>query len=44
MNILLTSAGRRGYMVNYFKEALGEQGEVHVANSTKAFNCNEIRR
>lgn len=36
MNILLTSAGRRTYLVKYFKEALkmaGEPGEVHVANS-----------
>ncbi|KAA0944213.1 ATP-grasp domain-containing protein [Sporosarcina sp. ANT_H38] len=35
MNILLTSAGRRGYLVNYFKEALKKQGEIHVANSTE---------
>lgn len=34
MNILLTSAGRRGYLVDYFKEALGNQGEIHVANSS----------
>ncbi|MBO0588605.1 ATP-grasp domain-containing protein [Sporosarcina sp. E16_8] len=34
MNILLTSAGRRGYLVNYFKEALENQGEIHVANSS----------
>lgn len=34
MNILLTSAGRRGYLVRYFKEAIGETGEVHVGNST----------
>lgn len=33
MNILLTSVGRRAYMVKYFKEALGEDGEVHVSNS-----------
>lgn len=33
MNILLTSVGRRAYMVKYFKEALGETGEVHVCNS-----------
>ncbi len=35
MKILLTSAGRRGYLVKYFKEALGKNGEVHVANSSK---------
>ncbi len=36
MNILLTSAGRRTYLVEYFKEALkmaGEPGLVHAANS-----------
>ncbi|MEK5208051.1 ATP-grasp domain-containing protein [Psychrobacillus sp. FSL H8-0510] len=36
MNLLLTSAGRRGYLVNYFKEALGDGGEVHVANSVNS--------
>ena len=34
MNILLTSAGRRSYLVNYFKEALDGDGLVHVANSS----------
>ncbi|WP_018394780.1 GNAT family N-acetyltransferase [Bacillus sp. 37MA] len=34
MNILLTSVGRRSYLVNYFKEVLGETGSVHVANSS----------
>ena len=34
MNILLTSVGRRSYLVQYFKEALGTSGEVHVANSS----------
>lgn len=33
MNILLTSVGRRAYMVKYFKEVLMEDGEVHVCNS-----------
>ncbi|MGY5846890.1 ATP-grasp domain-containing protein [Salegentibacter sp. HM20] len=33
MNILLTSAGRRSYLVEYFKEALAGRGKVHVANS-----------
>lgn len=33
MNILLTSAGRRGYIVEYFKEALGKGGKVYVGNS-----------
>lgn len=34
MNILLTSVGRRSYLVKYFKEALGKNGEVHVSNSS----------
>lgn len=34
MNILLTSVGRRSYLVEYFKEALGESGEIHVSNSS----------
>lgn len=33
MNILLTSVGRRAYMVKYFQEALHGTGEVHVCNS-----------
>ncbi|RHW42796.1 ATP-grasp domain-containing protein [Neobacillus notoginsengisoli] len=34
MNILLTSVGRRSYLITYFKEALGEKGEIHVSNSS----------
>lgn len=33
MNVLLTSAGRRGYMVRFFKEALDGMGKVFVGNS-----------
>lgn len=33
MNILLTSAGRRNYLVKYFKEAIQDQGEIHASNS-----------
>lgn len=33
MNILLTSAGRRTYLVNYFKEALNGRGKVYASNS-----------
>ena len=33
MNVLLTSVGRRAYMVKYFKEALGGSGQIHVCNS-----------
>lgn len=38
MNVLLTSAGRRTYLVRYFREALkkaGCDGMVHAANSQK---------
>ncbi|MDO4962094.1 MAG: ATP-grasp domain-containing protein [Eubacteriales bacterium] len=33
MNVLLTSAGRRTYMVDYFKEALSGKGLLYAANS-----------
>lgn len=33
MNVLLTSVGRRAYMVKYFKEVLGNDGKVFVCNS-----------
>lgn len=33
MNILLTSAGRRAYLVRYFKEALASSGKVYASNS-----------
>lgn len=32
-NILLTSAGRRTYLVEYFKEAVAGKGKIHAANS-----------
>lgn len=34
INILLTSVGRRSYMVEYFQKALDGAGLVHVANSS----------
>lgn len=34
MNLLFTSAGRRGYLLDYFKAALKGKGEVHAANSS----------
>ncbi|WP_446787895.1 ATP-grasp domain-containing protein [Macellibacteroides fermentans] len=37
MNLLLTSVGRRTYMVNYFKEALRSNGLVHASNSVKTY-------
>lgn len=33
MNILLTSAGRRTYLINYFKSALNGAGKVFASNS-----------
>lgn len=42
LNILLTSVGRRSYLVEYFKKALNGRGLVHVANSSAvspAFQC-----
>ena len=33
MNVLLTSVGRRGYLVEYFKRAVGQNGIVIAANS-----------
>lgn len=33
MNILLTSVGRRAYMVKFFQQALAGNGSVHVCNS-----------
>lgn len=34
MNILITSVGRRSYLVEYFKKVIGDGGQVHVANSS----------
>lgn len=42
MNILLTSAGRRTYLVNYFRNSLSGIGKVHASNSSSdcpAFKC-----
>lgn len=34
VNLLLTSAGRRGYIVEYFKKVLGNEGKVYAGNSS----------
>jgi carbamoyl-phosphate synthase large subunit len=34
MNVLITCAGRRNYLVDYFKEAVGAIGKVYASNST----------
>lgn len=33
MNVMITSVGRRAYMVKYFRQALQGAGKVHVCNS-----------
>lgn len=33
-NVLITSVGRRTYLVRWFQEALAGEGEVHVVNSS----------
>ncbi|TWU37658.1 Carbamoyl-phosphate synthase large chain [Novipirellula aureliae] len=33
MNLLFTSSGRRGYLLDYFRSALDGRGEIHAANS-----------
>ncbi len=41
INILFTSVGRRSYLVQYFREALGNSGKLYATNSIKfstAFN------
>jgi len=35
MNILLTSVGRRGYLVNYFKQSIGSEGRVFGADNSR---------
>jgi carbamoyl-phosphate synthase large subunit len=32
MNILFTCAGRRNYLINYFKEILNESGKVYASD------------
>lgn len=33
INVMLTSVGRRAYLVNYFKEAIGDRGKVIATNT-----------
>lgn len=41
MNILLTSAGRRTYMVDYFKQALSGKGKVFASNSILTYTLKQ---
>lgn len=38
MNILLTSAGRRTYLIDYFKEVVGDNGKIHASNSVYTYS------
>lgn len=40
INLLITSVGRRNYIIQYFKEFMHEEDTIHVSNShhTSAFN------
>lgn len=41
MNILLTSAGRRTYLVEYFKHALNGRGKVYASNSIDTYTLHQ---
>ena len=41
MNILITSVGRRGYLVDYFKKSLKNNGLIHISNSEKYCSANK---
>lgn len=41
MNILLTSAGRRTYLINYFKAALKGEGLVYASNSVMTYSLSQ---
>lgn len=42
LNLLFTSAGRRSYLIKYFKEALDGQGKVYAANSSALSSALEV--
>ena len=44
MNILLTSVGKREYLIRYFRKALDHKGEIYVANSTPVAAFKEADR
>ena len=41
MNILLTSVGRRTYLINYFKEALNGGGKIFASNSMETYSLTQ---
>lgn len=44
MNILLTSAGRRSYLIKYFRQVLNGKGLVHASNSAYTIALQEADR
>lgn len=42
MNILITSVGRRGYLVDFFKKSLKNNGLIHISNSDRYCSANKI--
>jgi acetyl-CoA C-acetyltransferase len=40
MRVLLTSVGRRGYLVNYFKQVTGAAGYYQVPNAKRVATLN----
>lgn len=38
MNILLTSVGRRTYLIDYFKDSLNNQGKIHASNNSYSYS------
>lgn len=41
MNVLLTSVGRRTYMIEYFRKALANSGLVHASNSVLTYSLKQ---
>jgi len=41
MNILLTSVGRRTYLINYFQQALNGEGKVFASNSVMTYSMRQ---
>lgn len=41
MNILLTSAGRRTYLIQYFQKALAGKGKVYASNSIDTYTLHQ---
>ena len=44
MNILLTSVGRRTYLINYFKKALKGEGFIYASNNVMTYSLSQADR